>query len=113
VAGSRGLRILLVTGALGLAVAGGLLALARRGPTLAPDFVVEVVSPNDTARDVEERIDTWLQFGTLVAWALYPPRTVYIYRGLDRVERRSADDELDAEPTLPGFRCRVSDLFPS
>ncbi len=39
-AGSRGLRILLVTGALGLAVAGGLLALARRGPTLAPDFVV-------------------------------------------------------------------------
>ena len=40
VAGSRGLRILLVTGALGLAVAGGLLALARRGPTLAPDFVV-------------------------------------------------------------------------
>src|SRR5207244_3944819 len=40
VAGGRGLRILLVTGALGLAVAGGLLALARRGPTLAPDFVV-------------------------------------------------------------------------
>ncbi len=40
VAGGRGLKILLVTGALGLAVAGGLLALARRGPTLAPDFVV-------------------------------------------------------------------------
>src|SRR5207244_13506238 len=40
VAGGRGLRILLVTGALGLAVAGGLLALARPGPTLAPDLLV-------------------------------------------------------------------------
>ena len=40
VANGRGLRILLVTGAVGLALAGGLLALARRGPALAPDFAV-------------------------------------------------------------------------
>ena len=40
VASGRGLKILLVTGALGLALAGGLLALARRGPVLAPDFAV-------------------------------------------------------------------------
>jgi peroxiredoxin len=39
-ANGRGLKILLVTGAVGLALAGGLLALARRGPTLAPDFAV-------------------------------------------------------------------------
>jgi len=40
VANGRGLKILLVTGALGLVVAGCLLALARRGPTLAPDFAL-------------------------------------------------------------------------
>ena len=36
----RGLRIVLVTAALGLGLAGGLLALSRRGPHRAPDFAV-------------------------------------------------------------------------
>ena len=40
VANGRGLKVLLVTGVLALAVAGGLLALARRGPMLAPDFAL-------------------------------------------------------------------------
>jgi cytochrome c biogenesis protein CcmG/thiol:disulfide interchange protein DsbE len=44
----RGLRILLATGAVGLALAGGLLALGRRGPALAPDFAV----PDLTGRTV-------------------------------------------------------------
>ena len=36
----RGLRIALVTAAVGLALAGGLFALSRRGPKRAPDFAV-------------------------------------------------------------------------
>ncbi len=39
-AGRRGLRIALVTAALGLAVGVGLLFLERRGPQRAPDFAV-------------------------------------------------------------------------
>jgi Uma2 family endonuclease len=80
---------------------------------LAPDFVVEVVSPNDTASEVLTRVSEWLQAGTAVVWAVYPSNvTTLIFRGLDRIERRSADEELDAEPVLPGFRCKVRDLFP-
>jgi len=40
VAGRRGLRIALVTGAIGLALAGGLYALGHRGARVAPDFSV-------------------------------------------------------------------------
>lgn len=40
VARRRGLRIAIVTAALGVAIAGGLFALARRGPKRAPDFAV-------------------------------------------------------------------------
>ena len=36
----RGLRIALVTATVGLALAGGLFALSRRGPQRAPDFAV-------------------------------------------------------------------------
>jgi peroxiredoxin len=40
VANRRGLRIALVAGAVGVALAAGLFAVAHRGPTLAPDFAV-------------------------------------------------------------------------
>lgn len=79
---------------------------------IAPDFVVEVVSPGDTATEVEERIEDWLRVGTKVVWAAYSGlKTVVVWRGLDQVERRSGDDEVDAEPVLPGFRSKVSGLF--
>jgi Uma2 family endonuclease len=78
----------------------------------APDFVVEVVSPSDSAQRIQDKVDDWLQAGTLVVWVVYPSgRSVMLWRGLDRVERRSQDDDLDAEPALPGFSCKVRDLF--
>lgn len=79
---------------------------------LAPDFVVEVVSPSDTANTVQTRIDDWLRAGTAIVWVVYPSiQTVFIHRGLDCIERRSGDDELDAEPVLPGFRIRAHEVF--
>jgi Uma2 family endonuclease len=78
----------------------------------APDFVVEVVSPGDTAADVQEKIVQWLQSGTKVVWAVYSSlREVVVWRGLGLAERKTADEELDAEPAIPGFRCKVSELF--
>ncbi len=80
---------------------------------LAPDFVVEVVSPSDSAQDVQARVDDWLKAGTQVVWTVYPGiRTVLVFRGLEQIERKSVDDDLDAEPVLPGFRCKARDLFP-
>lgn len=66
-----------------------------------------------TARDVQSRIDTWLRAGVKVAWVIYPAsQAVLVYRGMDRIERRSGDEELGAESAIPGFRCKAGDLFP-
>lgn len=79
---------------------------------LAPDFVVEVISPGDTAAEVQERVDDWLRTGTAVVWAAYSSlKEVVVWRGVGVAERKSGDEELDAEPAIPGFRCKVSDLF--
>jgi Uma2 family endonuclease len=79
---------------------------------IAPDFVVEIVSPGDTASDVQEKIVEWLQSGTKVVWAVYSSlQEVVVWRGPGRAERRRDNEELDAEPAIPGFRCKVSELF--
>lgn len=78
----------------------------------APDLAVEIVSPNDSAKDVQEKVDQWLAYETGAVLLMYPaPRSVILWRG-DGAHRFAGDDELDLDPTLPGFRCKVSDLFP-
>src|SRR3989442_4862110 len=39
---------------------------------VAPDFVIEAVSPNDTAYEVEDKIAQWLGAGVRRAWGVYP-----------------------------------------
>jgi Uma2 family endonuclease len=79
---------------------------------LAPDLVVEVISPGDTATDVQERISDWLQFGTSVVWAVYSSRwKVVVWRVPGQAVRKAGEDELDAKPAIPGFCCKVSERF--
>lgn len=87
-------------------------ARARGFPELAPDFVVEVVSPNDTAAEIQQKMDEWLQAGVRLAWVLYPvTRSAMVYRPDRAVDLLHADDTITAEPVLPGFACRLGDLF--
>jgi len=78
-----------------------------------PDLVAEVVSPGDEAYDVNEKVEDWLAAGVLQVWVVMPPaRTVTIHRPDGRERILHEDDELTAEGLIPGFRCRVGDLFP-
>ena len=81
-------------------------------PDLVPDLVVEVVSPNDTASEVQAKVDDWLAAGVHVVWVLYPKtRSAMVYQADSVVRLLHADDTLHAEPVLPGFTCRLGDLF--
>lgn len=77
----------------------------------APDLAVEVVSPGDTAAEVEEKAHCWLAHGTVLVWVVSPAKqTVTAYRAAD-VRVLHAADDLTADDLLPGFRCAVGDLF--
>ena len=79
---------------------------------VVPDLVVEVVSPGDTRREVSEKMEDWFQAGVRLAWVLYPAtRTATTYRSLEDVIQLSEDDSLNGEEVVPGFSCRVGDLF--
>ena len=78
----------------------------------APDLAVEVLSPGDTVYEVEEKIAEWLAAGASAVWVLNPKRrTVTVHRSTDGPRTLSGDDEIDGEDVVPGFRCRVGDLF--
>src|SRR5215217_3791324 len=88
------------------------LARVRGYPELAPDLVVEVVSPNDTAGEVQTKVEEWLQAGSRLVWVLYPTtRTAMVYLPDGTARLLHADDTLLGEPVLPGFACRVGELF--
>ena len=79
---------------------------------LAPDLAVEVVSPNDSASDVQSKVEDWLAAGTRLVWVVYPDtRSVTAYRSLHEAEVLSEPDTLEASPVLPDFALPVRDLF--
>ena len=78
----------------------------------APDLAVEVMSPNDSMRDVGEKSKAWLEAGTAMVWVVNPEwRTVTVYRSATDIKTLTEDDDLDGQDVLPGFRCRVADIF--
>lgn len=81
-------------------------------PALAPDLVVEIISPSETARLIAEKISDYLHAGTRMLWIVYPEqRQVQEYRqgGAFRIYRQ--DDALDGQDVLPGFSYSLADLF--
>ncbi len=85
----------------------------RRGYCpVTPDLVVEVVSPNDLAYEVDDKRTEWLEAGARLVWVIYPDtRTVHAYAADGTVRLFGPADELTAAPLLPDFRVPVAELF--
>ena len=76
------------------------------------DLVVEVLSPNDLAYDVTEKVDEYLQHGFGIVWVVHPnTRSVAIYRADGTTALLHESDEITGETALPTFRCKVAEFF--
>ena len=80
--------------------------------TVVPDLVVEVVSPRDLVEDLERKLTEYRDAGIPLIWVIYPAtHSAHVLAlGQPRIEIRS-DDSLDGGDALPGFTCKLSDLF--
>ncbi|RMF28025.1 MAG: Uma2 family endonuclease [Chloroflexi bacterium] len=88
----------------------------RRSPTgfldIAPDLVVEIMSPHDRWSDVMEKLREYFAIGVRLVWIVDPrSRNVLAYRSLTDVREFTADDDLTGNDVLPGFRVRVAEIF--
>ncbi|NQT38847.1 MAG: Uma2 family endonuclease [Planctomycetes bacterium] len=78
----------------------------------SPDLAVEVISPGDTISDVDDKVRMWLDAGTSVVWVVNPKwRNVTVYRSPTDIRTLTENEQLDGGDVVPGFSCRVGEIF--
>jgi len=87
--------------------------VGRRGyPTVAPDLVAEIVSPDDSPGEVLAKIGEWLNAGVKLAWVLDPDRrTAHVYRPDGSLSVVEVGGALEGGTVLPGFLCPLQGLY--
>lgn len=81
-------------------------------PELAPDLVVEILSPGDRPGEVLEKVGDWLNAGTRLVWVLDARRRqARVHRADGSVSIVEADGVLDGEDVVAGFSLRLNELF--
>jgi Uma2 family endonuclease len=86
--------------------------LSRKFSTQLPRLIVEVLSPSDTVTRTNRRVSQYLRRGVPLVWLVDPEvRSVTVYRPGQDYTVLDETDELVVEEVLPGWRCRVADLF--
>jgi Uma2 family endonuclease len=76
----------------------------RRYPVFAPEFVIELRSPEDRMRLLQEKMEEYIDNGVQLAWLIDPAeRTVTIYRPGRAVEVLSNPTTVPGEGPVEGF----------
>lgn len=79
---------------------------------VAPDLVVEIISPSDRMVNVLAKVVMWLEAGTSLLWQVNPiAQTVTVYTPDGEPKVHTVDDTLDGGELLPGFSLPVRDIF--
>ena len=79
---------------------------------IAPELVVEMLSPDDRMSDMMRKLREYFSIGVkLVVVADPETKTVYTYRSLTDVREFGEADTLSGDDVLPGFSVPVADVF--
>jgi Uma2 family endonuclease len=81
-------------------------------PDVAADLCAEVLSPSDRPGKMREKVREYFTRGVRMVWLIDPEdRNVWVYRSADEARVLHEGATLSGEDVLPGFTCRVADLF--
>jgi Uma2 family endonuclease len=79
---------------------------------IAPELVIEVLSPDDRWPRVLKKITEYFDAGVLVVCTVDPElQTIQIHTDDSSSQVLRRDDEFSLPGILPGFSCRVSEFF--
>jgi len=79
---------------------------------VAPELVVEVLSPDDTVIKMTQKLRDYFSIGVRLVWLIDPEaHTVFAYRSLTDVREFTEADTLPGDDVLPGFAVPIISLF--
>ena len=79
---------------------------------VAPDLVVEIVSPTDRLSAVNDKALMWLRYGARLVWVVRPEeRLIDVHRDGHPVVTLDESGALDGLDVIPGFSCAVREVF--
>ncbi len=85
---------------------------AAQGRRPKPEFVIELVSPNDTAEYYDTKLDEYHAAGVRVVWLIYPKsENVVVYKADRSSVTCSGEEVCSAAPVLPEFALTAKDIF--
>ena len=72
---------------------------------LAPDFVIELLSPTDTLKDTQEKMQEYIDNGTKLGWLINPKkRQIEVYRQGKKTQILDNPQTISGEDILPYFQ---------
>ncbi len=81
-------------------------------PSFAPALAIEILSPSDHVGSMLEKVAQYLAAGSRAVWLIDPmERIATMHRPDAPIALLHEAEELAADDVLPGFRCRLSELF--
>lgn len=84
----------------------------KKFPAIAPDFVLELLSPSDSLPEIQAKLREYMENGVRLGWLIDPAEQyVEIYRQGQPVEIRRSPTTLSGEDVLPGFTLTLSSLW--
>ena len=81
-------------------------------PPLAPDFVIELLSPADWLPALEAKMAEYAANGVRLGWLIDPyERTVKVYRPGKDPELLIGPERIAGDPELPGFVLELDGIW--
>ena len=78
---------------------------------LAPDFIIELMSPSDRVSKTLEKMQMWIDSGVRLGWMIDPDRRhVYVYSS-EGARKLENPDEVSGDPLLPGFVLELAPIW--
>jgi Uma2 family endonuclease len=79
---------------------------------LAPDLVIEILSPGQTVKDLSSRLTWCVGHGVRLGWLIQPTkRRVYVFRPDQPRSILEEGETLDGSDVLPGFQLPLAEIF--
>lgn len=78
----------------------------------APDLAVEVVSPSNSASDLQQKALDYLDAGGRIVWLVDPAKeTATVLRSRSDIAILQGNDALEGGDVIPGLRIPLTELF--